>query len=144
MCFANEITALEWIAMKLSTDDCCVIVVFSPKYHCEIAGEGIELDWGFSKKYMRRKFKLSDKKHDFKGCVDKALNSVPVSTSRKYAGRVYGYMRAYKLMEDKGEVGSYATVEKFLKEVRCHRSSVDQDTALIEADVQATLSQTNA
>ena len=37
------------------------ICVHSPKYHCEIAGEGIEYSWGNSKaKY--RKIKVCDKK----------------------------------------------------------------------------------
>jgi len=54
--FLEEITAFEWVAEEISSSDCCM------KYHCEIAGEGIELCWGFVKKYYRRKFTLQAKK----------------------------------------------------------------------------------
>jgi hypothetical protein len=31
-----------------------VIVKFTPKYHAEIAGEGVECSWGFAKKICQR------------------------------------------------------------------------------------------
>ena len=47
----------------------------SPKYHCEIAGEGIEYSWGNSKcKYQQ--IKALDKKYkkDFLVCVKECLS----------------------------------------------------------------------
>jgi hypothetical protein len=52
--FANEISNLQHLAAELSDDACTVSIEFTPKCHCEIAGEGIEYAWGFSKKLQRR------------------------------------------------------------------------------------------
>jgi hypothetical protein len=48
---AVEKSDLEHLAAELVG---CVIVNFTAKYHCEIAGEGVENGWGFSKKIYRR------------------------------------------------------------------------------------------
>lgn len=138
--FEEELTALEYIAQEMSSVDCCVTVIFTPKYHCEIAGEGIELCWGFLKKYYRRKFTVEQKKKDFSGCIDKALSAIPLDTVRKYAGRVYSYMMAYKkAIEEQDETVSYATIEKLMKQHKSHRSSLDPEDAILEEDVAAAL-----
>ena len=142
--FANELTSLEWITSELTTDDCCVLMIYSPKYHCEIAGEGIEMCWGFLKKYYRRKFTAAEKSRSFSRCVDEALAATAArkDTIRKYAGHVYAYMMAYRTIEteqgDDAEL-SFQVVEKFLKKYRCHRSSADQEGAVIQQDVSAAL-----
>ena len=139
--FLNEVTALEWICNELSSDDCLMTVVFSPKYHCEIAGEGIEMCWGYLKKYYRRKYTVGDKKTKFAASVDGALKKLGDEKDivRKYAGHVYLYMKAYKNLEAAGEKPSYEVVEKFKKRQTCHRSAEAQDSGVIEADVTATL-----
>ena len=48
--FKQEVSDLEALANDMSTEDCKISVVFTPKYHCEIAGEGIKNSWGFQKK----------------------------------------------------------------------------------------------
>ena len=45
--FINEMTLLQYQAQKLGVSIDC-----SPKYHPEIAGEGIEFCWGLTKKYI--------------------------------------------------------------------------------------------
>jgi hypothetical protein len=50
--FKNEISALEDLASKLSTTSSDLRIKFTPKYHCKIAGEGIEYAWGYSKKII--------------------------------------------------------------------------------------------
>jgi hypothetical protein len=52
--FANEISDLQHLAAEVSDETCTVTIEFTPKYHCEIAGEGIEYGWGFTKKIQRR------------------------------------------------------------------------------------------
>ena len=47
--FANEKTLLQENLSKLGIE-----VHRSPKYHSELAGEGIKYSWGFAKKYYRR------------------------------------------------------------------------------------------
>ena len=39
--FRREVTALEELVLQRGN-----ILVMSPKGHCELAGEGIEYDWG--------------------------------------------------------------------------------------------------
>ena len=52
--FKNELTDLEYLAQRMSDENCQVVVIFSPKYHPNIAGEGIEDCWGFAKRILRR------------------------------------------------------------------------------------------
>jgi hypothetical protein len=61
--FAGETTDLQHLFEQLSDETSKVIVEFTPKYHAEIAGEGVENGWGFSKKILRRL--PLDSKRDF-------------------------------------------------------------------------------
>ena len=51
--FRSEVTDLEHLASELSTTQYSVVILFSPKFHCELAGEGVEYSWGASKRYYR-------------------------------------------------------------------------------------------
>lgn len=68
--FREEITMLQYVAEK-----CGITVRMSPKYHCEIAGEGIETIWGIGK-MLFRKVPLSQRMNvkDFRGCVRKVFS----------------------------------------------------------------------
>ena len=49
--FMNQKNAMEELCDKLSAiGEPSIKILTSPKYHCEIAGEGIELNWGYMKK----------------------------------------------------------------------------------------------
>ncbi|KAI2488984.1 hypothetical protein MHU86_25613 [Fragilaria crotonensis] len=48
--FAEEVTALQHVGNELG-----VRVIISPKFHAELAGEGIEYSWGVTKGLYRRK-----------------------------------------------------------------------------------------
>ena len=50
--FVNEKSALQALVEALGH-----ILVMSPKGHCELAGQGIEYDWGKPKQNFRRKNK---------------------------------------------------------------------------------------
>jgi len=54
--FQNELSALQVLGNDLG-----VAVDFTPKYHAELAGEGIEYSWGLAKGEYRRT-PLSQKK----------------------------------------------------------------------------------
>jgi hypothetical protein len=47
--FKNEKSNLEHLAAELSRRDKTISILFTPKYHCELAGEGIEYCWGAAK-----------------------------------------------------------------------------------------------
>ena len=54
--FINEKSEIEFLLDELSQMDSTkntYKIIFSPKYHCELSGEGIEYTWGF----MKRKFR---------------------------------------------------------------------------------------
>jgi hypothetical protein len=47
--FAEEMTALQHVGSELG-----VSVIITPKFHAELAGEGIEYSWGVTKGVYRR------------------------------------------------------------------------------------------
>jgi hypothetical protein len=53
----EEIVGRFWedkhILKTLSGEECTVIILVTPKFHCEVAGEGIKYDWGLSKRDYR-------------------------------------------------------------------------------------------
>lgn len=46
--FKEEETALQFLGQQLG-----LRVLFTPKFHCEFAGEGIEYNWAHAKAKMR-------------------------------------------------------------------------------------------
>ena len=55
--FANEVTELQAVGREMKIE-----VLLTPKYHCEMAGEGIEFAWGVAKAKYRSKLLLAEKK----------------------------------------------------------------------------------
>jgi hypothetical protein len=47
--FKDEKSDLEHLATELSGRDTIISILFTPKYHCKLAGEGIEYCWGTAK-----------------------------------------------------------------------------------------------
>jgi hypothetical protein len=48
--YAKEMTALQHVGSQLG-----VSVIITPKFHAELAGEGVEYSWGISKGVYRQK-----------------------------------------------------------------------------------------
>ena len=125
-------SAMEELLDELSTlQDQKLVLLTSPKYHCKIAGEGIELCWGLMKK-IYRSIPLEDKrqKEKFLAAVNKCLKDVTVEHVTKFAAKTRRYMVAYQNI-DVDEL-SYEIIEKFVKKIRTHRSMADIDIAYIE------------
>jgi hypothetical protein len=117
--FASEESDLQHLGRELSSNDCCVNVTFSTKYHCEIAGEGVEYDWGFTKKIMRR-VPLENRRSfgGFLTCLRKALTNMTLDRAQRFCRRAQKYMVAYadfhkKAQQTNGEsnVVSYCDIE---------------------------------
>ena len=52
--FQQEKSAMEDLCNQLSSNvPCRISILTTPKYHCEIAGMGVELAWGLSKRKFR-------------------------------------------------------------------------------------------
>lgn len=136
--FRHELSAMEELAEKLSSDSFKVTILVTPKYHCEIAGEGIEYAWGLFKKVYRN-LPLDQKRtrSGFRQAVEKSLNDVTVEHARRFSARVRCYMLAYRHFKDKGNTEqteqhiTYDEIEKFVKNSKCHRSVLDQDAGFI-------------
>jgi hypothetical protein len=94
--FANEISDLQHLVAKLSGETGAVTIEFTPKYHCEIAGEGIEFCWEFAKKLQRRlPIKDRRKVEGFIKSVKCCLKRVIPVRTRRFARRARKSMLAY-------------------------------------------------
>ena len=145
--FRSEVTDLEHLARELSSPDHHISILFTPEFHCEFAGEGIEYSWGASKRYYRSQ-PLSKKKsyRSFDKLVRWSVGKVSIQMCRKFSGKARGYMLAYhhKALEKvnakcKSEsdaidlkFSSFDYNEKIHKIYRSHRDANSIDCAFIE------------
>ena len=118
--FRNETTALQ--AMVESRGH---ILVMSPKGHCELAGDGIEYDWGRMKQNFRRKNKYTNFHELILSSMGRA--SLPLATSRKFARKARAYRRAYR----HGTDNEHTSIEKMIKTFKAHRNAKDFATKFI-------------
>ena len=106
------------------------IAIFSPKAHPEVAGAGVEFDWGISKKWFRRNNTYKPKETE--GLVRASLAAVTMLMAKKTARRARTYLRAYR----NPDALSYSLIEKFVKLHKTHRNILDQETAYLEKMVE--------
>jgi hypothetical protein len=102
--FVRETTDLQHLAKEVSDENYEVIVDFTPKYHAEIAGEGVENGWGFSKKILRR-LPLERKRDfgDFTHLVKETLLMVDPERSRRFRRCCRKYMLAYTTISEEAQ-----------------------------------------
>jgi hypothetical protein len=153
--FIEEETLLQYHGRLMG-----VKVVRTPKCHPEIAGEGIEYDWGCGKGFYRR-LPLSAKKtkNKFRESVKKSLDMDKVLTvqrRRLFSKRAREYMIAYSILDNNSkEVGGLVEgggqsdngkqetkphmtaylIEKIVKQYKSHRSATDFDAGFINGIV---------
>ena len=137
--FQEQETLLQYHARLLGCE-----VVRTPKCHPEIAGEGIEYDWGGSKLWYRSVSLQSKKrKKDFLNLVDRSLSKEVLSLerTRSYCKRARDYMLTYlSLMTHKEDTAS-RRIEmsdllinkcvKMMKTSKTHRNVLDSDTRFL-------------
>ena len=104
----------------------------SPKYHCEIAGEGIEYAWGLAKKKFRHT-KLEDKntKEKFNKAVKASINHVKQDHVFKFAAKCRRIMVTYLAASGANRELTYESIEKFQKKLKTHRNVSDQEKGYI-------------
>jgi hypothetical protein len=112
--FASETTDLQHLAEEVSDENSKVIVDFTPKYHAEIAGEGVENGWGFAKKILRR-LPLGTKRDfdDFTQLVRESLLKVNPERSRRFRRRCRKYMLAYDKISEEAQENKQAASASF-------------------------------
>lgn len=83
-----------------------VQVLITPKYHAEIAGEGIEYSWGVVKS-MYHKIHLSKKKGK-KQFIDNVMHclssdqGLSIQNVRRFSKRAWPYLQTYYLLRQSG------------------------------------------
>ncbi len=112
----------------------------TPKFHCELAGEGIEYDWGLSKRdYRSLPHASKTGKENFLKSLKQSLSKVTVEHRRKFSAKARRYMLTYRLFDSEGTLEdcekrglTYKDIEKHVKTLfKAHRSSFDQEYGYI-------------
>ena len=107
-----------------------VDIVFTPNFHCEIAGEGIEYSWGASKRWYRRKpLRVKRTTKEFRELVSNCVKRVDVNMAREFSRKARSYMLVYQHLRRMKELNSneidvtHANIEKLQKVYRVHRDA---------------------
>jgi hypothetical protein len=138
--FAKEMTALQHVG-----DEVDVSVFITPKFHAELAGEGIEYSWGVTKGvYGRKPLQAKKGKDAFKALVEECTSiKIPsTKTVRKRSRRARAYICAYySLYESKCDGGDTPTltlplIERLVKAFKTHRAAINFDAGLVNGFVQ--------
>ena len=106
-------------------------ILFTPKFHCELAGEGIEYAWGMMKRlYRKQPMKMKRSSRGFHKLVRDCSNSVSLRTARLFSAKARRYMVVYHHrrleLHNKNESGvvsdwSHNKTEMIHKIYRSHR-----------------------
>ena len=140
--FIGEETLLQFHGRKIG-----VIIDHSPKAHPEVAGEGVEYNWGFSKLlYCRQPIELKSKKDKFRKLVRECISRelVTIQQRRKFERQAQRYLIAYLALakfknETSAEDGkeplevtmSAALIEKIVKRYANHQCVLNQEKGFI-------------
>jgi hypothetical protein len=139
--FAEEVTALQHVGNELG-----VSVLITPKFHAEMAGEGIEYSWGVSKNVYRRMPLNSKKgKESFKALVHECTSRDILSTNtvRKLSRRARSYICAYFALHESKNNGNdmplltLPLIQRLAKAYKTHRAAVDFDAGFVNSFVPA-------
>jgi len=109
--FKKEFSILEMIAERYNS-----MIWFTPRYHCEIAGEGVEYMWGYCKRlFCRVPLAKRRKKADFENTVRNTVSSemVPPSLIRRFSRRARQYICVYHHLHS--ETADADTIQVSLK-----------------------------
>ena len=116
--FQNEVTQLEQLAKGLGH-----AMDKSPKYHPEIAGEGIELCWGKSAYEFRHNTNSGSVK-ELRSNAMEALGPkvLPLERIRRFERNVWRYKQVYNnYAAGKATTMEHTEIERLQKECKKHR-----------------------
>ena len=142
--FIEEESAMEHLFHLLSSKGQSTLkMLTSPKYHCELAGEGIEYCWGMAKR-MYRSIDLLEKntKQKFDEHVRMSIEHVNIESVILFSGKGRRYMMVYQNNGNNDECNNgmtYESIEKFQKKFKTHRNVADIDRAFIEREWQRSI-----
>jgi len=134
---AERSSILEFIGDAYSIE-----VLFTPKYHCELAGEGIEYAWGYAKCIYRNihhsdKNTLAKFQAAVKGCLSRAM--ITEERCRRFSRRARRYICSYYVFHEVGEDLDLHVklddIERMVKLMKTHRCALDFDKKFIKTEV---------
>jgi hypothetical protein len=159
--FKEEETALQHLGRQLG-----VTVLLTPKFHAELAGEGVEYSWAHAKAHYRR-VPVSRKRgrDNFKQLVKDCTCPTNVLTRvrvEKFAARARAYICTYHHLEQKNlenkaadaitvdenstsnaaPVGVlkqellYSQIERLMKAFKGHRCALDFDQGFVNSELK--------
>jgi hypothetical protein len=157
MDFIEEETLLQYHGRQLG-----VTIDRTPKCHPEMAGEGIEYNWGCAKGYYRR-LPIKRTKNKFRESLKKCISRDIMTTERQrmFSCRARQYMLAYSAIDNNNDAANepttaanggepaknddkkttFALIESISKTYKhtykTHRSVADLDTGYINQVVSA-------
>ena len=126
---------MEVLLSKLSekADDSEIRLLTSPKYHCELAGEGFEYVWGLAKRFYRS---IENEEKRAKEKFQKMVRASILFVKRQYvinfAAKCRCYMMTYNAYNNNVDPLTYRMIERFVKMWKTHRNIVDRDKAFVE------------
>ena len=158
MDFVEEETLLQYHGRQLG-----VLIDRTPKCHPEMAGEGIEYNWGCAKGFYRRLPTTRKKtKAKFRESVQKSISRNIMTTERQrmFSRRARQYMLAYNAIDNNNDANeantaanggepaanedkktTFVLIESIIKNYKhtykTHRSVTDSDTGYINKVVSA-------
>jgi hypothetical protein len=144
--FRDEETALQHLGSTIGvTVDC------TPKFHAELAGEGIEYSWGYAKQvYRRQPVALKKGREKFKALVHRCTDpTTEIHKARvgKFVGRARAYICAYFELGRRGnqqnqaaddnvsqrQQAHFVDIERLMKSFKTHRCALDFDSGFIRS-----------
>ena len=146
--FKNELSALQHLGQQIG-----ITVDWTPKFHCEMAGEGVEYSWAYAKAIYRRQGLGKKKSRDsFKKLVYEctAPDILSPEQCRKFSRRARSYICAYYALHRLGQQGEQAnegvadvqqqhfvSIERMKKAFSTHRSALSFDHGFVMAEVRS-------
>lgn len=142
--FKNELTMMEYVGKR-----CGLIVKMSPKCHCEIAGESIEVVWGIGKVRLRRiPHSDRDTAEKFRALVEDMWSKDKIGYNqlrgafRTHRAYILSYYEIHKeqaaekgltveqladpsIVKDLVESVDYKTIEEKMKSYKSHPNAMD-------------------
>ena len=132
--FSEEQSAMEVLLSELSQKgEVDVQLLTSPKYHCELAGEGVEYSWGLSKRFYRSiSIERKRTKEAFEKCVRDSVKYVRKEHIIKFGAKCRRYMMAYNAYDNDKNPLTFKVIERFVKMAKTHRNIANQDKVFVE------------
>ncbi len=113
--FKDEQTALQFFGTQLG-----VMVILIPKFHAELAAEGVEYSWAHAKAYYRRMPESRKRGRDkFKQLVKECTCPINVLTKErieKFASRAQACICTYRHLEQQQQLQTAAAVAELEEE----------------------------